>query len=80
MLVDIPTPIPKTSNGDMQAYLTDLIGPQLPESVKKSFYEACEDPVRSMPCSWLPPTQSKSVGAIFLGDAQNMRHPLTGGT
>jgi squalene monooxygenase len=32
-----------------------------------------------MPNSFLPPTTNKTPGLIFLGDAFNMRHPLTGG-
>ncbi|RWA07051.1 hypothetical protein EKO27_g8054 [Xylaria grammica] len=34
----------------------------------------------SMPNSWLPPTkQGSHPGLVLLGDAMNMRHPLTGG-
>jgi len=32
-----------------------------------------------MPNSWLPPSTNKTPGLIILGDAMNMRHPLTGG-
>lgn len=32
-----------------------------------------------MPNSWLPPTTNRTPGLILLGDALNMRHPLTGG-
>jgi len=32
-----------------------------------------------MPNSWLRPTTNKTPGLIILGDAMNMRHPLTGG-
>ena len=32
-----------------------------------------------MPNSFLPPTTNKTPGLILLGDAMNMRHPLTGG-
>jgi squalene monooxygenase len=32
-----------------------------------------------MPNSWLPPTKNKTPGMIIIGDAMNMRHPLTGG-
>jgi squalene monooxygenase len=54
ILVDIPEPLPKTSTGDMMNYLRDIVGPQLPKSVKPSFYEALDcDRFRSMPCSWL---------------------------
>jgi squalene monooxygenase len=78
--VDIPAPLPKVSTGEMDDYMRNFVGPQLPKSVQPSFYKALDDqPVRSMPCSWLPPTQNKGDGVVLLGDAQNMRHPLTGG-
>lgn len=32
-----------------------------------------------MPNSFLPPSANQSNGLIVLGDAMNMRHPLTGG-
>jgi len=35
--------------------------------------------LRSMPNSFLPPSTSSELGVILLGDAMNMRHPLTGG-
>ncbi|KAJ3268783.1 hypothetical protein HDV01_002297 [Terramyces sp. JEL0728] len=80
ILVDIPAPLPSNGNGDLKRYMHDFVGEQLPESVKPSFYRALEtDRLRSMPCSWLPPTQNTTEGVVILGDAQNMRHPLTGG-
>ncbi|CAJ0638760.1 11348_t:CDS:10 [Entrophospora sp. SA101] len=35
--------------------------------------------LRSMPNSFLPPSANINGGLIMLGDAMNMRHPLTGG-
>ena len=32
-----------------------------------------------MPNSWLPPSTQQEKGMVILGDAMNMRHPLTGG-
>jgi squalene monooxygenase len=32
-----------------------------------------------MPNSFLPPSVNRTEGIILLGDAMNMRHPLTGG-
>lgn len=32
-----------------------------------------------MPNGFLPPSLNKSQGMILLGDAMNIRHPLTGG-
>lgn len=43
------------------------------------FSEAVQnDRVRSMPNSFLPPVTNLKPGVILLGDAYNMRHPLTG--
>ena len=35
--------------------------------------------LRSMPNGFLPPSMNRCEGVIMLGDAMNMRHPLTGG-
>ena len=35
--------------------------------------------MRSMPCSFLPAAPKETPGVLILGDAYNMRHPLTGG-
>lgn len=34
--------------------------------------------IRSMPCKFLPPSTIRKSGVLMLGDAFNMRHPLTG--
>lgn len=50
------------------------------EHIQGPFSEAIHsDRVRSMPNSFLPPVASFKRGVILLGDAYNMRHPLTGG-
>ena len=80
ILINIPNPLPKVGNGDMDKYLRTNIGPQLPKSIQPSFYSALDtERIRSMPCSWLPPSQNTAEGVFVVGDAQNMRHPLTGG-
>ena len=50
-------------------------------SLQKPFEEAVTsyDRLKSMPNSFLPPSMNKIDGLIMLGDAMNMRHPLTGG-
>jgi squalene monooxygenase len=55
--------------------------PVLPDSVKPSFVRALDSgsKIRSMPNSWLPPKTNTVPGVVVLGDAMNMRHPLTGG-
>jgi squalene monooxygenase len=80
ILVDIPGKLPSIGNGDLKQYMKEFVGPQLPESIRDSFYKAVEvDRLRSMPCSWLPPIFNPKSGVVAIGDAINMRHPLTGG-
>ncbi|KAJ1336901.1 hypothetical protein BSLG_006661 [Batrachochytrium salamandrivorans] len=80
ILVDIPGKLPSISSGAMKEYLRDIVGPQLPKMIQPSFYSALEtERFRSMPNSWLPPSRNRSKGVFLVGDAINMRHPLTGG-
>ncbi|KAK3845035.1 MAG: squalene epoxidase-domain-containing protein [Linnemannia gamsii] len=80
ILVDIPGKLPSVSTGALRSYLETIVRPQLPEAVQKSFTLALEtERLRSMPNSFLPPSTSSELGVILLGDAMNMRHPLTGG-
>ena len=45
-----------------------------------SFVDAVEyGRIRRMPASFLPPAPNPKPGVVALGDAFNMRHPLTGG-
>lgn len=81
-LVDIPDNLPAASqkNGGVKGYLRNVVMPSLPARVQPSFKAALdEDHIKSMPNSWLPPTTNKIPGIVMLGDAMNMRHPLTGG-
>ncbi|KAM9852585.1 squalene monooxygenase [Aulostomus maculatus] len=76
VLVDIRGEMPR----NLPQYLADKIYPQLPEHLKEAFMEALQnDRVRSMPASFLPPSPVIKPGVLLLGDAYNMRHPLTGG-
>ncbi|KAF9199149.1 Squalene epoxidase, partial [Haplosporangium sp. Z 27] len=80
ILVDVPGKLPSASSGALRSYLETVVTPQLPEAVKKPFLVAMEtERLRSMPNSFLPPSTSTELGVILLGDAMNMRHPLTGG-
>ncbi len=81
-LVDIPDNLPSASvaAGGVKGHLKNVVVPSLPESVRPAFEAAIDrDRLRSMPNSFLPPTTNKTPGLILLGDAMNMRHPLTGG-
>lgn len=81
-LVDVPegTPSASTANGGVKGHLRHVVLPSLPKCVQSSFERALDDgKIRSMPNSWLPPSTQQVPGMILLGDAMNMRHPLTGG-
>jgi squalene monooxygenase len=81
-LVDIPdnTPTASLRAGGVKAHLQNVVLPSLPEQVQPSFAAALEKgALRSMPNSFLPSATNKTPGLILLGDAMNMRHPLTGG-
>lgn len=76
VLVDIRGEMPR----DLMRYMSEKIYPQLPEHLKESFMSALQnDRLRTMPASFLPPAPVNKQGVLLLGDAYNMRHPLTGG-
>lgn len=82
ILIDIPENLPSASvkAGGVKNHLLNVALPALPKSVQPSFKRAIEEgKLRSMPNSFLPPATQKTRGMVILGDAMNMRHPLTGG-
>ncbi|KAL9108976.1 MAG: hypothetical protein Q9227_006372 [Pyrenula ochraceoflavens] len=81
-LVDIPenTVTASPAAGGVKSHLRNVVLPSLPAKVRPAFSAALErGQLRSMPNSFLPPTTSRTPGLILIGDAMNMRHPLTGG-
>ncbi|KAK7956763.1 squalene monooxygenase [Apiospora aurea] len=84
-LIDVPLNCPDAApaKGGVRGYMANVVLPQLPAAIQPSFRAALEkdDKIpRSMPNSWLPPSrQDTNPGIVVLGDAMNMRHPLTGG-
>ena len=86
LLVDVPgNRLPSSSNGALQDYLRNQVAPCLPKRVGEALDKVMEEGgrMRTMPNSFLPPsmqgTQPHQRGMILVGDAMNMRHPLTGG-
>ncbi|MBN3306103.1 ERG1 monooxygenase, partial [Amia calva] len=76
VLVDIRGEMPK----NIIEYMAEKIQPQLPEHLQEPFLIALQnDRLRTMPASFLPPSPVNKPGVLLLGDAYNMRHPLTGG-
>lgn len=73
---------PSASNNAFFDYLEKDVLPNLPESVVPSFRECLKlKKFRAMPNQYLsaPKQGTRNPGFIMLGDALNMRHPLTGG-
>lgn len=82
ILIDIPENLPSASvkNGGVKNHLRNVVLPSLPKSIQPSFIAALDKgQLRSMPNSYLPSAPNKTPGLVILGDALNMRHPLTGG-
>ncbi|NXP12854.1 ERG1 monooxygenase, partial [Thinocorus orbignyianus] len=76
VLVDIRGEMPK----NLKEYMIETIHPQLPDHLKEPFLVAVQnDRLRTMPASFLPPSAVNKKGVLLLGDAYNIRHPLTGG-
>ncbi|KAF5904252.1 squalene monooxygenase, partial [Clarias magur] len=76
ILVDIRGDMPR----DLTGYMVEKIHPQLPRHLQEPFMIALQnDRLRTMPASFLPPSPVNKPGVLLLGDAYNMRHPLTGG-
>jgi len=86
-LIDVPLDLPAAgpAAGGVRGYIRDVVVPALPPHVRPALVAAMADGKipRSMPNSWLPPTPPKArptpPGILLMGDAANMRHPLTGG-
>lgn len=81
-LVDIPdnTPTASVKAGGVKGHLRNVVLPSLPKDVQPSFAAALDQgALRSMPNSFLPAATNRTPGLVLLGDAMNMRHPLTGG-
>lgn len=82
ILIDIPENLPSAhpKAGGVKNHMLNVALPNLPTCVQPAFRRAIEaGKLRSMPNSFLPPATQKQPGLIILGDAMNMRHPLTGG-
>ncbi|XP_076952614.1 squalene epoxidase 3-like [Bidens hawaiensis] len=80
-LVDIPGQnLPSLTNGDMSKYLKTVVATQVPRAVHDAFIASVDSGnIRTMPNRSMPASPVTTPGALLLGDAFNMRHPLTGG-
>ncbi|XP_052203718.1 squalene monooxygenase SE1-like [Diospyros lotus] len=80
-LVDVPgQKVPSISNGEMAKYLKAIVAPQIPEQLHEAFVAAIDKGnIKTMPNRSMPAAPHPTPGALLMGDAFNMRHPLTGG-
>ncbi|KAL8154058.1 hypothetical protein V2J09_011818 [Rumex salicifolius] len=76
-LVDVPgKKLPSLSNGELAKYLKTAIPPEIHDA----FVAAVDKGnIKSMPNRSTPANPLPKPGAFLMGDALNMRHPLTGG-
>ncbi|CAI5757392.1 unnamed protein product [Candida verbasci] len=74
---------PSSTNNELMRYLQGEVLPVIPIETLPSFKKALEvGKFKIMPNQYLPAikqSSNKNNGLIVLGDALNMRHPLTGG-
>ncbi|AEE86835.1 squalene epoxidase 3 [Arabidopsis thaliana] len=80
-LVDVPgSKLPSVASGEMAHHLKTMVAPQVPPQIRDAFISAVEKGnIRTMPNRSMPADPIHTPGALLLGDAFNMRHPLTGG-
>ncbi|KAL1358226.1 squalene epoxidase 3 isoform X1 [Arachis hypogaea] len=80
-LVDIPgQKVPPIGNGKMANFLKTMVAPQIPAELHDAFISAIDtENIRIMPNGYMPAEPIPTPGALLIGDAFNMRHPLTGG-
>ncbi|KAJ6802065.1 squalene monooxygenase-like [Iris pallida] len=80
-LVDVPgQKVPSIANGEMAHHLKTVVAPQIPVEIRDAFIAAVDrGNIRTMPNKSMPASPYPTPGALLMGDAFNMRHPLTGG-
>ncbi|KAF3439096.1 hypothetical protein FNV43_RR17371 [Rhamnella rubrinervis] len=80
-LVDVPGQrVPSIANGAMANHLKTMVAPQVPSELRDAFVAAIDKGnIRTMPNRSMPANPLPTPGALLMGDAFNMRHPLTGG-
>lgn len=65
---------------DLKAWMTADVQPHIPKSLRPSFDAAlAEGKFKPMANKYLPGRANDVIGLCVIGDALNMRHPLTGG-
>lgn len=76
VLINIAGEVPRNLND----YLMQSVYPAMPDHHKESFCEAVQNiNFKVLPADYLPAATLNKSGVLLLGDAYNIRHPLTGG-
>lgn len=80
ILIDFPPDAPPRPGTELTRYLRQHLKPLLPEGLQAAFEAALEKgDFKMMPNHRFNARRFRLKGACLLGDALNMRHPLTGG-
>ncbi|KAK4150807.1 squalene epoxidase-domain-containing protein [Chaetomidium leptoderma] len=81
ILIDIPDETHSRLGAPklVREYISQHVVPHIAESIRPNLVNAVKGGrLRSMPNAWMPSTRNATPGLIVLGDASNMRHPVTG--
>lgn len=80
MLIDFKGENPPRKSEELKRFLKEDIGKNIPASILPSYEKAIQEgKFKVMPNHRLPAKPNHIKGSVILGDALNMRHPLTGG-
>jgi squalene monooxygenase len=80
VLIDFKGEKPPRLGRDFRKFLLDEFEQAIPESARPAFIAAVEEGnFKTFPNHRLPASPIRKQRAVLLGDALNMRHPLTGG-
>ncbi|MGB5782282.1 MAG: FAD-dependent monooxygenase [Eudoraea sp.] len=80
VLIDFKGEKPPRLGRDFKKFLLEEFEQAIPQSARSAFVASVEEgKFKTFPNHRLPANPIKKGGAVLLGDALNMRHPLTGG-
>ncbi len=80
VLIDFKGEKPPRLGRDFKKFLLEEFEQAIPQSARPAFVASVEEgKFKTFPNHRLPACPNKKAGAVLLGDALNMRHPLTGG-
>lgn len=80
ILIDFAGQQPPRKGEELTSFLKGHVASSIPQELRPAFLEAVDEgKFKIMPNHYLPANPVHVPGAVLLGDALNMRHPLTGG-